>query len=144
MISQKEGLHRDIFFRFLGNLGEFFGYLSASIIGLLVDTGVLIFLVEIFKVNHLFAAAVGFVSGAWVVYLISARKVFSHHNVRNMKLEFIIFLGLGCGGMLLTVCIMWIGTQKLGLDYRLTKFGAAIASFLCNFAMRKLVLFSKR
>jgi len=125
-------------------MGEFFGYLGASVIGLIADAGVLMLLVEIFKVNHVIAAVAGFVSGALVVYLISTQKVFSHHSVRSTKLEFAIFLGLGCGGLLLTVCVMWIGTQIMEFDYRPTKICAAVVSFMCNFVMRKLILFSKR
>ena len=82
-------------------------------------------------------------AGLAVVYLCSVKFVFANRRVAQPVVEFFTFAMLGVAGLLLTMLIMHVGTQQLHLDYRWTKIGAAGASFVCNFALRKLVLFSR-
>lgn len=125
-------------------LVEFAIYFLAAAVGLAVDATLLVALVQGFGVGHVAAAASGFVAGAFAVYLLSVKFAFSHRCVRSPRVEFLIFLAIGLSGLLVTVAIMWAGVDMFKVDYRLSKAVAAGASFLVNFALRKLILFSAR
>lgn len=83
-------------------------------------------------------------AGLTVVYLCSVKFVFADRTVTQPIAEFFTFAMLGVAGLLLTMFIMYVGIGRMNLDYRWTKVAAAGASFICNFALRKLVLFSKK
>lgn len=122
---------------------EFFGYFAVSLAGLAADSAVLLFLVSVCGMPVVHSSVVAFMTGLGVVYLCSVRFVFASRRVANQATEFFFFAMLGLAGLLLTIFIMYMGTRQLHVDYRLTKAVAAGASFVCNFALRKLVLFSK-
>lgn len=122
---------------------EFAGYFAVSLAGLAVDAAVLLILVSGCGLPVVHSSVAAFMAGLAVVYLCSVKFVFASRRVAQPVAEFFTFAMLGVAGLLLTMLIMQVGTQQLHLDYRWTKFGAAGASFVCNFALRKLVLFSK-
>lgn len=122
---------------------EFAGYFAVSLAGLAVDAAVLLILVSGCGLPVVYSSVAAFMAGLAVVYLCSVRFVFASRRVEQPIVEFFTFAMLGIAGLLLTMLIMHVGTQQLHLDYRLTKIGAAGASFVCNFALRKLVLFSR-
>jgi len=122
---------------------EFVGYFAVSLAGLTVDAVVLLILVSGCGLPIVHSSVVAFMAGLAVVYLCSVKFVFANRRVAQPVVEFFTFAMLGVAGLLLTMLIMHVGTQQLHLDYRWTKIGAAGASFVCNFALRKLVLFSR-
>ncbi|MET3465543.1 GtrA family protein [Variovorax atrisoli] len=122
---------------------EFAGYFAVSLAGLAVDAVVLLILVSGCGLPVVHSSVVAFMAGLAVVYLCSVKFVFASRRVEQPIVEFFTFAMLGIAGLLLTMLIMHVGTQQLHFDYRWTKIGAAGASFVCNFALRKLVLFSK-
>lgn len=125
------------------DIKELMGYLAASVAGLAVDLGVLMLCVEVFSLNEVPSSVIGFMSGALVVYLISARAVFSTRRVKNELVESLIFVALGCGGLVVTAATMWVGLHLLHLDYKMSKALAVAFSFTSNFLLRKSILFSK-
>ncbi|WP_049809883.1 GtrA family protein [Variovorax paradoxus] len=122
---------------------EFAGYFAVSLAGLAVDAAVLLILVSGCGLPVVHSSVAAFMAGLAVVYLCSVKFVFASRRVAQPVAEFFTFAMLGVAGLLLTMLIMQVGTQQLHLDYRWTKIGAAGASFVCNFALRKLVLFSR-
>ncbi|MDP9965972.1 putative flippase GtrA [Variovorax paradoxus] len=122
---------------------EFVGYFAVSLAGLAVDAIVLLILISGCGLPVVYSSVAAFMAGLAVVYLCSVKFVFAKRRVAQPAIEFFTFAMLGIAGLLLTMLIMQVGTQQLHLDYRWTKIGAAGASFICNFALRKLVLFSR-
>ena len=116
-------------------------YGVTGLVAFLVDFGLLVFLVEIFRVHYLLAAAGGFLAGLMTNYLISIRWVFSHRSVADQRVEFTVFAGVGVGGLALTEIVLWLGTDVLLFDYRISKIIAVIIVLAWNFGLRKALLF---
>jgi putative flippase GtrA len=125
-------------------LREFALYFAASVAGLCVDAGTLLVLVQGLGMGYLLAATLAFLAGSLAVYLVSVRFAFEYRRVRDTRFEFFMFALLGLAGLCVTLSVMWVGTELLHLDYRFSKGAAAGASFLANFAARKLILFTAR
>lgn len=122
-------------------LREFIGYTASAVAGLALDAALLVWLVDVLGVAVLPAAALSFTAGALLVYALAVRIAFHRHKVRDGRIELVVFVAVGCGGLLVTLGVMAAGTQWLDLDYRLCKLAAAGGSFLFNFAVRKALLF---
>jgi putative flippase GtrA len=60
----------------------------------------------------------------------------------NSTMEFVIFVGIGIGGLAVNQAILWLGIEVAALSLILAKLGAAVTSFVFNFVVRKMVLFT--
>lgn len=129
--------------RLFHHLREFIRYTWASMLALGADGMTLIMLVEWGGMQYLLAAAMGFCTGLTTLYLMSTRWVFNQRRYANTKVEFLIFALIGLGGLLLTLIIMALGTEVVGLDYRISKLLAAGSSFLFNYVLRKRIVFTE-
>jgi putative flippase GtrA len=87
------------------------------------------------------STAIAFSAGALLVYALAVRLAFSKHQLTNRRAELVLFVLVGCGGLLVTLAVMWLGVEWLRLDYRLCKIAAAGCSFFFNYAARKALLF---
>jgi putative flippase GtrA len=122
---------------------EFLRYGIASGVAFVVDAGALILLTELSILPYLASAAVGFILGLITNYLLCISWVFSARNMSSRRAEFMVFTLIGAVGLLLTETILYLGTDAMGFDYRLSKLSAVAVVFLWNFALRKLLLFRK-
>ena len=113
----------------------------SSILGFSVDFGLLAFLVEILGIHYVVAASISFTAGTAVTYMISVRYIFPRRNVRDKKLEFLLFTAIGVAGVILNGVLLWVFTEHAGVYYLLSKIGAATIVFFWNFFARKLLLF---
>jgi putative flippase GtrA len=109
----------------------------------LVDFGTLYALTEFLGLHYLISAGIAFVLGLLTNYLISIKWVFTTRNIRNRKLEFLIFTIIGFVGLGLNELFLWNFTGILGFYYLLSKILTAILVYLWNFFARKVVLFRK-
>ena len=108
-----------------------------------VDLAVLAALVELAAVPYLAAAAAGFVAGGLVAYLLSVRFIFRFRRVQDRSLEAATFVALGLIGLVVNLGGMWLGVEMLGLHYLLAKIAAAGLSFVTNYGLRRLTLFTQ-
>ena len=113
-----------------------------GILAAVVDVGVLTLLKEVFAVDVLFASAVSFSASVVVNYVCSMRFVFRGKQQSKWK-EFLIFVCLSVGGLLLNQLIMWLGVEWLSAHYLLVKILAMLIVPIYNFITRKLFLESK-
>ncbi len=120
---------------------EFWRYLIVSGVALVVDFSLLIGLTEFFGMHYLWSGAAGFLTGAGVAYMGSVRWVFVHRRLSSPSQEMTLFALIGVGGLGVNEVALWSLTDLLALHYGLSKVGAAGASFLFNFAVRKYLLF---
>ena len=113
-----------------------------GVIATVVDFGVLMFLKELMHIDVLVASAVAFSVSVIANYILSMLFVFKGSESGKLK-EFIIFVALSFGGLLINQFIMWIGTEMLAVYYIWVKIFACIFVPIYNFVTRKIFLEKK-
>ena len=113
-----------------------------GIIATLIDFGVLMVLKEAFGIGVLAASAVAFCVSVIVNYILSMLFVFKGDKSSKAK-EFLIFVVLSIGGLLLNQLIMWIGTEIMTAYYLWVKVFAFVFVPIYNFITRKIFLEKK-
>ena len=126
-----------------GVLGEGARYVMASGAALAVDFAVYVGLVRLASVAYLIAAPVGFALGLATIYLLSVHWVFGERRLADARLEFAVFAAIGLAGMALNQLVIYVGVEAWSLSYELAKLASAGVVFCFNFALRKLVLFTR-
>ena len=123
-------------------LKELSGYGAASAVALSFDLFVLWALVRCFDLNYIVAATVSFLSGASVAYWLSVKIAFRQHRLGDQRLEFICFVAIGAGGLIVNACVIYIAVQFLSMHYLLARCVAAGFTFTFNFFARRQILFN--
>ncbi len=122
---------------------QLFRYTFVGGFAFVVDFGSLYALTEFAGLHYLVSAAVAFLLGLCVNYLLSVRWVFNSRTMSNRWLEFGLFALVGVVGLGLNELIIWFFTEKVGLHYMGSKAVSAIIVYLWNFFARKRLLFSR-
>ena len=113
-----------------------------GVIATVIDFGVLMLLKEIIHLDVLVASAVAFLVSVIANYILSMLFVFKGSKNGKAK-EFIVFVALSIGGLLINQFIMWIGTEIMTAYYIGVKFFACIFVPIYNFVTRKIFLEKK-
>ena len=134
---------KKIFFEPTENfLLQFFRYAFVGAIATIADWGVLFLLTEWVTPYYLFNAVIAFFAGLTVNFVLSKKFVFSgEKNQYSPSTEFVVYGIIGAIGLLLTMGIMYVLTERLKLYYMVSKIISTIVVFVWNFAGRKLVLY---
>jgi putative flippase GtrA len=124
-------------------LNELLGYFTSSLAALLLDFGLLVLLVEVAGFHYLIASAVGFCSGALLLYGLSIRYIFTERRWRgNQATELSVFMLVGIIGLALTQLGLYTGVEILALPYPVAKMFSVAGVFWFNFLARRRLLFS--
>ena len=94
---------------------------------------------DMIVLDHLIAAAFGFLTGVITNYTLNIMLVFKSQG--KVKKEFTLFAVIGIGGLLWTELILWILVDNLGLYLMVAKMIAVIIVLNWNFFMRKKFVF---
>ena len=113
-----------------------------GVIATLIDLAVLVVLKEILDVDVLAASAVAFSVSVIANYILSMLFVFESRGNSKVK-EFLVFVILSIGGLLLNQFIMWLGTEIMTAYYLWAKVFALVFVPIYNFATRKIFLEKK-
>lgn len=113
-----------------------------GVIATLIDLAVLMVLKEFMKVDVLAASAVAFSVSVIANYILSMLFVFESRGNSKVK-EFLVFVILSIGGLLLNQFIMWIGTEIMTAYYLWVKAFALVFVPIYNFVTRKIFLEKK-
>ena len=113
-----------------------------GVIATLIDLAVLMVLKEILDVDVLAASAVAFSVSVIANYILSMLFVFKGSENSKIK-EFIVFVTLSIGGLLLNQFIMWLGTEIMTAYYLWVKAFALVFVPIYNFVTRKIFLEKK-
>ena len=113
-----------------------------GVIATVVDLGVLMLLKEILGIDVLISSAISFSVSVIANYILSMLFVFKSSQNSKIK-EFIIFVLLSIGGLLLNQFIMWIGTEFISVYYLWVKVFAMFFVPIYNFVTRKIFLEKK-
>lgn len=110
-----------------------------GVIATIIDFAVLIFLKEVFKADVLLASALSFAVSVVANYFLSMLFVFKG-NKENKVREFITFVLLSIGGLLINQFVMWLGTEIFSLYYLGVKIFACVFVSVYNFITRKILM----
>ena len=113
-------------------------------VAFVADYGSLYAFTEWLGIQYLVSAALAFIIGLTVNYILSNLIVFSTHRLNNRWLEFVIFAIIGLIGLGLNELIMYCSCELIGLHYMIAKLISTALVFFWNFFARKLTLFYKQ
>lgn len=122
---------------------EFVRYLIAGATAFVVDVAIFLFLVRFVGIQPVAAAIAGYLVGLILVYVLSVRWVFSFRRLNARHLEFASFVLIGGIGLAINVAVIAALTEVRGMDLLVSKLIATGTTFTFNFALRKLMLFSR-
>ncbi len=105
-----------------------------------IDYVTLIICKEVFHLNTLISAAIGFIVSTVVNYILSVKWVFDVSGKHSGKRNFIVFIIFSLMGLGLTELIMWFGEDILKISYLIIKIISAIIVMVFNFVTRKIFL----
>lgn len=117
-------------------------YGVASAAAFVLDFSMLLLLNKGLGVNHLVAAAVGFLAGLTLVYALSVRYVFGDRRRFAARAEILGFLVTGLIGLAITAGLMHLLVDYAGLPVAFAKLPTAAVVFAFNFVLRRTLLFS--
>ena len=104
-----------------------------------VDVGLLILLKETMHIDVTVSSAISFSVSVAVNYVLSMTFVFKGKGENKVK-EFVVFVGLSVGGLLINQAIMWVGTELASIHYLIVKIFAMVLVPAYNFITRKIFL----
>ena len=111
-----------------------------GIIAFVIDYGVMVALTELLGLNPVLSATISFTVSVAFNYVASMRYVFTHRDGMSRRREFVIFVVLSIIGLGLNDLLMWLGTDTIGIDYRIVKIGATAIVMIYNFVTRRVLL----
>ncbi len=116
---------------------QFTKYFGVASIGYIIDFGTMVLCKEVFQLNYLLAATIGFILGLIVVYVLSSRYVFGESRLQSRRSEFALFALIGLVGLGILNMLMWMLTGGLHIDYMLSKILATVVVYAWNFFARR-------
>lgn len=121
---------------------EVVSYAAVSAIAFACDLGTLMLLVQVLHWHYLVAASAAFIVGALVAYLLSVRYVFRFRRIDDRRVEFAGFAAIGAIGLAANAGVMFAGVEWLQLHYLLAKVLAGGLTFVLNYVVRRVTLFT--
>ena len=113
-----------------------------GVVATVIDFGVLMLLKEILHIDVLVASGVSFSVSVTANYILSMIFVFEGSGESKIK-EFLIFVALSIGGLLLNQLVMWLGTELMTIHYLWVKVFACVFVTVYNFVTRKIFIEKK-
>jgi len=123
--------------------GEFIRYVVVGVISAAIEMGLLILFVESLKMFYLQSNVMAFVITNIINYVLSRLWVFEKTG-RRKRIEFTWFILLVGVGLLISQALMYVGVDRLGMDYKISKLISIAAIVAWNFFTRKNFVFAKR
>lgn len=117
-------------------------YGAATVVSFAVDVAILYILTEIAGLNYLVSAAISFMTGSFVNYMICAFWVFNQKRFESKSIEFSGFILIGFAGMGLNTALLWLFTDVAGLYYLWSRLISAVIGFFAKYLARKYALFT--
>lgn len=118
---------------------QFFRYIFVGGTATVADMGTLYVLTSVFHVYYLISAALAFLVGITVNYVISIVWVFK--STGNLKREVTLFFIIGLTGLMLNEVIIWLLVDKFAIFYMYAKLVSTATVLAWNFGLRKKLVF---
>jgi len=120
---------------------QLFRYTFVGGFAFIFDFGTLYILTEFFNIHYMFSAAIAFLLGVTINYLLSVIWVFKKRRIKSKYVEFAVFSLIGIIGLTLNELLIWYFTEIVEFHYLLSKIVSAAFIYLWNFFVRKFTLF---
>jgi putative flippase GtrA len=118
-------------------------YGIANIVSFIIDFAILFILTDIAGFNYLISAAISYMTGICVLYLISIIWVFNQFRFKSKLIEISGFILIGVAGMGLNTALLWLLTDMAGMYYLWSRCISAVVGFFAKYLARKYKLFSE-
>lgn len=115
-------------------------YGLAAFGGFLADYAALIALKEWAGLHYLVAVPIAFLIGIAVNYLIGIWIVFRRGNLSLVK-ELILFLAISLAALAITEGSMYLLTDVIRIDYRISRLISGAITYLFNFFSRRFIIY---
>lgn len=122
---------------------QFIRYLFAGGFATIIDMAFFYLTLNILNFHYIIAQTVGFFFGLLSNYLICIIWIFERN--KSKKIEFILFVLIGLGGLLWSYLILWLLIDILKINYFQNMFSKSISIILVliwNFLLRKKFAFN--
>jgi len=121
--------------------GQALRYAVVAFSGFLADYLVLLLLSVVFDIHYLISAAIAFVAGLAINYVLGLILVFKRGQMRR-ALEIFLFLLISLVALGITELMMWLLTDVVaGLHHMFSKIIAALVAYVWNFLTRRYILY---
>jgi putative flippase GtrA len=120
---------------------QLFRYILVGGMAFAVDFISLFVLTNYLGIYYLISAAIAFILGLFLNYILSVKWVFIRRSIENRTFEFGVFAFIGIVGLGLNEVFIWFFTQDLQIYYLISKILASIIILFWNFFARKFILF---
>ena len=120
---------------------QIFRYILSGSVACAVDYSTLVTLTQVFKLYYLTSAAIAFMLGAAVSYVLNITWVFDRRAFSDRRMEALLFFSIGIAGLFLNHYCIQFFTEAVKLHYLGSKVISTIAVFTVNFTARKFLLF---
>ena len=108
--------------------------------GFVADYAVLLLLKEWVGLHYLIAVPIAFLAGIAVNYLIGVWFVFRRGNLTLGK-ELLLFITISLLALAVTEGSMYLLTDLLRIDYRISRLISGVITYLFNFFSRRWILY---
>lgn len=115
-------------------------YGVAAFGGFVADYAVLLLLKEYVGLHYLLAVPIAFLAGIAVNYLIGVWFVFRNRNLSLGK-ELLLFLTISLLALAVTEGSMYLLTDLLRIDYRVSRLISGVVTYLFNFFSRRFLIY---
>ena len=116
-------------------------YLAVSALALVCDKGAYLLVAKL-GAGAALAGAVGYMLGMGLHYGLSRTVVFDAQVAGKGEVRlFAEFVASGLAGLAITVAVIWVAVDALGLALLPAKIGAVAVSFIGVFLLRRFVVF---
>ena len=115
-------------------------YGVAAFGGFVADYAVLLLLKEYVRLHYLIAVPIAFLAGIAVNYLIGVWFVFRNRNLSLGK-ELLLFLTISLLALAVTEGSMYLLTDLLRIDYRVSRLISGVVTYLFNFFSRRFLIY---
>ncbi len=116
-------------------------YTFVGAIAFAFDFASLFALTHLGGIHYLVSAGIAFLIGLCINYLLSIKWVFPIRSIRDKRIEFLLFAGIGLAGLGLNELFIWFFTEITRFHYLLSKIVSTVFVYLWNFFARKHSLF---
>lgn len=116
-----------------------FRYLFVGGVATIVDWGIL-YIATTMGMYYLFSSVLGFIGGLVVNFMLSQVLVFKGAKAKlGVIMEFILYAVIGVMGLVFTVLVMYIVTEKIRLWYMLSKSLSTVIVLAWNYTARRML-----
>ena len=117
---------------------QFLKYSIVGFIAAVVNISMLYVFTDMCKINYIISNVIAFILGLITNYILSKKMVFKNEEIKNGKLEFLIYAIIGVIGLILDTLILFLLVSKFKMYYMLGKIISTFIVFIWNFGARKI------